>query len=71
MTSTLNDCKYFLTIVDDFSRATWSFLILMKDKVYSIFTHFLILVKNQFNQTVKIARANNSTKLFNQKMHSI
>lgn len=65
MTSTLNDRKYFLTIVDDFSRATWSFLIPTKDQVYSIFTHFLVLVKNQFNQTVKIARANNGTKLFN------
>lgn len=60
--------KYFLTIVDDFSRATWTFLMSNKKQVSSLFSHFLALVQNQFNHTIKITGTDNDTEFFNQTM---
>ena len=37
--------QYFLTVVDDFSRCTWIFLMTHKFETYSLVKHFLILVK--------------------------
>lgn len=63
-------CKYFLTIVDDFSRVTWTFLMSTKYQVSSIFTNFPSLIKNQFQQNVKIVRTDNGTEFFNHTMNT-
>nr|GEZ15160.1 retrovirus-related Pol polyprotein from transposon TNT 1-94 [Tanacetum cinerariifolium] len=41
--------KYFLTIVDDFSRATWTYLMVYKSDALEIIKVFLKFVKLQFN----------------------
>ena len=54
--------QYFLIVVDDFSRCTWIFLMTHKSETYSLVKHFLILVKTQFNSSVKTIRSDNSTE---------
>jgi len=42
--------RYFLKIVDDFSRHTWIFLIKNKSETGSLLNNFVMHVKNQFNK---------------------
>ncbi|GJR02153.1 putative ribonuclease H-like domain-containing protein [Tanacetum coccineum] len=46
--------KYFLTIVDGFSRAVWVYLLKSKDKVYDYFVSFVKLIVTQFTKIVKV-----------------
>ena len=53
---------YFLTIVDDFSRAVWTFLMLAKSEVNTILTNFITYISKQFDKSVKIVRSDNGTE---------
>ena len=44
--------SYFLTIVDDCSRALWTFLLLEKSEVGNVLKNFFALVDRQFNDTL-------------------
>nr|GEY18498.1 ribonuclease H-like domain-containing protein [Tanacetum cinerariifolium] len=46
--------KYFLTIVDDFSRNVWVYLIKTKDEVFDVFVSFINLINNQFKIKIKM-----------------
>lgn len=59
--ATHGNCNYFLTLVDDFSRYTWTFLCASKVQVTTLLHNFLSLVKNQFNHAVKVLRSDNGT----------
>ncbi|GJW59684.1 ribonuclease H-like domain-containing protein [Tanacetum coccineum] len=48
--------RFFLTIVDDYSRAVWVSMLKCKDEVYSNVIIFYNLIKNQFDKTVKVFR---------------
>ncbi|XP_010436367.1 PREDICTED: uncharacterized protein LOC104720097 [Camelina sativa] len=54
--------SYFLTIVDDFSRAVWTHLLLEKSQVADVLKNFLAFVHRQFNKQVKIVRSDNVTE---------
>jgi hypothetical protein len=41
-----NNFKYFITFIDDFSRATWLFLLKSKVEVFDYFQEFLNQVEN-------------------------
>ncbi|GJV31700.1 putative RNA-directed DNA polymerase [Tanacetum coccineum] len=60
--------KYFLTIVDDFSRAVWTFLIKSKTEVYENIVNFINLIYTQFDNQVKIFRSDNGTEFVNKNM---
>ncbi|GJR14006.1 putative RNA-directed DNA polymerase [Tanacetum coccineum] len=62
--------KYFLTVVYDYSRAVWLYLLKGKDEVTSNVIEFYNYLKNQFNKTVKIFRSDNGTKFTNSNMNS-
>lgn len=62
---THNKCSYFLTIVDDHSRATWVFLFAHKTQVPNLIKHFISYVQNQFQTTVKIIRTDNGSEFIN------
>lgn len=64
-TSTFDGNKYFLTIVDDFSRMTWIFLLKHKYDVSMSIQLFLRFVKNQFAKTIKVIRTDNGTEFVN------
>lgn len=59
--NTVSSCgaRYFFTLVDDFSRATWVYLLIDKLEVFKMFMSFLAMVDRQFNQKVKIVRSDN------------
>ena len=43
----------FITIVDDFTRLTWIFLIKHKSEYPTLLKQFVMLVENQFDHEVK------------------
>ena len=53
---------YFLTIVDDFSRAVWTYLLLAKSEVRTVLTNFLVYTEKQFGKSVKVLRSDNGTE---------
>lgn len=61
---TVSSCgaRYFLTIVDDFSRAVWVFLLIDKLEVFQMFMSFFAMVDRQFGQKVKVVRSDNGTE---------
>lgn len=63
-TSTHNGEKYFLTVADDFSKATWVYLMHFKIDVLQILKTFLRLVHTQFSATVTVVRSDNACDFF-------
>lgn len=61
-TAALCGSKYFLTIVDDYSRAVWLYLLTNKTEVSPRLREFLALVKRQFNCDVKTLHSDNGTE---------
>lgn len=62
-TPTYDGYEYFLTIVDDFSRGTWTFLLSTKSNAFTILKSFLAMIERQFNKKVKIIRSDNAWEL--------
>lgn len=54
--------SYFLTIVDDCSRAVWISLLFDIKEVSRTLTIFFSMVERQYNKKVKIVRSDNGTK---------
>ena len=57
--STHDGYRYFLTIVDDYSRATWVHLMSTKSNAFPLLQSFLALVETQFGISVKCIRSDN------------
>lgn len=53
---------YFLTIVDDHSRAVWTYLLLEKSEVKTVLQNFCAMTSRQFGKPVKIVRSHNGTE---------
>jgi len=62
---------FFLTIVDDYTRTTWLFLMQSKARVFSHVRNFLALIKNQFHKSVQRIRTNNAREFFNHECSSL
>lgn len=60
---TCNRYRYFLIIVNDYSRSTWTFLLSTKSNVFPILKDFFIMVERQFNTKVKCIRLDNALEL--------
>ena len=63
--------KYFLTLVDDFSRAVWVYLLKSKTEVGDYITNFIKLIFTQFNKKIKIIRTDNGTEFVNNQLSSL
>ncbi|KAJ4812579.1 Retroelement pol polyprotein-like [Rhynchospora pubera] len=50
---------YFLTIVDDFSRAVWVYLMIEKSETGDLLKSFCRMIQTQFNKSVKCIRSDN------------
>ena len=57
-----SDFHYFLTIVDDYSRCTWVYLLRNKTEASGLLKSFFSVVSTQFNAQIKCLRSNNGTK---------
>ncbi|GJV96764.1 putative RNA-directed DNA polymerase [Tanacetum coccineum] len=60
--------RYFLTIVDDYTRAVWIYLIKTKDEVYYHFVSYINMILNQFKCNIKTVRSDNGSEFVNNKM---
>lgn len=62
-TATHAGYTHFLTIVDDFSRYTWVYLLRNKSDVVHIIPRYFQLVETQFLKTIKCFRSDNAPEL--------
>ena len=53
---------FFLTIVDDYTRCTWLFLMNHKSKTQHILESFITFAQNQFQISIKTIRVDNGLK---------
>lgn len=60
--------RYFLIVVDDFTRATWVFLLKPKGEVYQCFGIFYNMLKNHFETNNRYIRSDNRSDLLNSRM---
>jgi len=57
--ASMHGFRYFLTIVDDFSRYTWITHMHTKSKVRNHIVNFTSYIENHFKTTVKTIRIDN------------
>jgi hypothetical protein len=57
---TIGHHRYFLTIVDDCSRAVWTYLLVKKSDAFTVLKSFHTFVKTQFEKDIKIIRSDNA-----------
>ena len=50
--ATVNGDKYFFTIVDDYFRCTWVYLLKLKAETRSLLTQFYTMVETQINKKI-------------------
>ncbi|KAK4382735.1 Retrovirus-related Pol polyprotein from transposon RE2 [Sesamum angolense] len=68
--ASLTNCNYFLTIVDDFTRATWTFLLKHKSQVHHTLATFFTMVNTQFHTSIKVVRSDNGSEFVNAQCYS-
>ncbi|KAK3016293.1 hypothetical protein RJ639_007613 [Escallonia herrerae] len=66
--STISGTKYFLTIVDDYSRVVWVYLMHDKGQTGTLLRNFCNMVHTQFGKLVKIIRSDNGHEFDSQPM---
>ncbi|PNX73342.1 peptide transporter PTR2, partial [Trifolium pratense] len=54
--------KFFLTIVDDYSRFVWILLVKSKAEVAIKLQNFIVMIENQFHTTPKTIRSDNGSE---------
>lgn len=62
-------CDRFLTIGEEFSKCTWVFLLSDKSQVSLLLQNFIVLIKNQFQVTIKTDMSDNGTEFVNKFLH--
>ena len=70
-TRTHSGARYFLTIVDDFSRFTWVHLMRFKSDTQPLIKSFFSWVKTQFNRDIKILRSDNGREFLSLRVPSL
>ncbi|XP_055831024.1 uncharacterized protein LOC129900086 [Solanum dulcamara] len=68
---THNGMKYFVTVVHDYSRFTWLFLLTAKSDTIVVMRHFFAQVHNLFSTCVKVLRTDNKTKFMSTAFQSM
>ena len=60
----LSGAKYFLTIVDDYSRFTWAFFMHHKSETQHLLANFFAFMQTQFNASIANIRVDNGSAFF-------
>ncbi|XP_075654949.1 uncharacterized protein LOC142625133 [Castanea sativa] len=63
-TNTIDGFKYFLTIVDDYSRCTRVYLLKHKSETQVFLPQFANMANTQFNSKIQTIRSDNGTEFF-------
>lgn len=58
----LDGFRFYLLIVDEFTRYTWIYPLHAKSEVASVLTQFITLVERQFSTKVKVIQCDNGSK---------
>ncbi|GKF88145.1 retrovirus-related pol polyprotein from transposon TNT 1-94, partial [Tanacetum coccineum] len=64
-------CRYFLLIVDDYSRKVWVHFLIYKNEAFSKFKEWKQLVENQTGRKLKKLRTDNSLEFCNQEFNNL
>ncbi|KAL5579868.1 hypothetical protein UlMin_012310 [Ulmus minor] len=64
-TQTQGGNKYFLSLIDDYSRKVWVYLLKSKDETFNAFKNWKNLIENQSNKRVKVLRTDNGLEFCN------
>ena len=54
----INDFRYYLVLIDEYSKFIWVYLLKNKSNVFDIFKYFKAYVENQLNTSLKVLRTN-------------
>ncbi|GFY96881.1 dihydroxyacetone kinase [Actinidia rufa] len=65
----LSQHHYYVTFIDDYTRCTWVYLMRHKSEVFSHFTHFLQMIKTQYNTVVRNIRSDNGREYITNEFH--
>ncbi|GKD27591.1 retrotransposon protein, putative, ty1-copia subclass [Tanacetum coccineum] len=63
--------RYFLSIVDDYSRMVWVYILRFKHEAFGKFKEWKQLVENQTGRTVKKMRTDNGLEFYNQEFEQL
>ena len=67
-TPSFTKANYFLTIVDDYSRTVWVYLLRHKHEASTCIMHFYEMVKTQFEKKIKRIRCDNGGEFISNRM---
>ena len=62
--------RYYVTFIDDYTRCTWVYLLKKKSEVFTTFTHFLQMIKTQYNTIVCHLRSDNGREYVSDEFRS-
>ncbi|CAM8999548.1 unnamed protein product [Rhodiola kirilowii] len=65
---TLTGARYFLTIVEDMSRVTWTYLMQYKSEAADNLISFYMMICNQFGCSIKTVRSDNGAEFLSSKV---
>ncbi|KAL0298504.1 UNVERIFIED_CONTAM: Retrovirus-related Pol polyprotein from transposon TNT 1-94 [Sesamum radiatum] len=69
--ASLSGCHFFLTIVDDYSRTTWTYLLKHKSQAVPLLETYLQMVQTQFDAKVKFVRSDNGLEFLSLQCQSL
>jgi len=61
-TSSLNDSKYYVAFIADYSRMCWIYFMKFKAEVANIFGKFKAWIETQSNCKIQVIRSDNGTE---------
>ncbi|KAF3771649.1 Retrovirus-related Pol polyprotein from transposon TNT 1-94 [Nymphaea thermarum] len=65
---TCRDCHYFLTLIDDYSRCTFVYLLKERSEVPAVVKNFVAFVETQFQTSVQAFRTDNAREYVSQSL---
>ncbi|XP_071713293.1 uncharacterized protein [Rutidosis leptorrhynchoides] len=63
--------RFFLTVVDDYTRVVWVYMLKTKNEVFENLSELISLIQNQFNKRDKVIRSDNGTEFCNSQMDNL
>ena len=66
--TSVSQCRYILTLIDDFSRYTWVYFLHHKNEVLDKFLAFKTHVEQKSRKSIKVLRMDNESKYVNRRL---
>lgn len=69
--ATHGGARYFLSLIDDFSRKVWVYMLKSKDEVYDRFVEWKTMIENRTNKKIKYLRTDNGLEFLNARFNTL